>query len=48
MLSLKFKLVNEAIQADPIRLIYKGKVNNEMLEKTDIRKDTLFAMLRIE
>ena len=48
MLSLKFKLVNEAIQADPIRLIYKGKVSNNMLESIDIRKDTFFAMLRVE
>ena len=48
MLNVKFKLVNEAIQADPVRLIYHGKINEDMLKKLDIRKDTFFAMLRVE
>ena len=48
MLNVKFKLINEAIQAEPVRLIYKGKVDNNMLKQLDIRKDTFFAMLRVE
>ena len=30
MLNVKFKLINEAIQADPVRLIYRGKVDKNI------------------
>lgn len=48
MLNIKSELVNEAIQADPVRVIYQGKLDEEMLARKDMRKDTFFTMLRIQ
>lgn len=48
ILKLKSTFINDLIQANPARLIKEWKVDNNALAKKRMKKESLFALLRLE